>query len=97
MAEILTLEPEVPGLNLSLAFVLGIEINRHCYGMRVSMKMLIEPRPHHCSPIVSARSQSTQNKYKNEHLVFALEKETASQAVVGFIVWAFPSPKRQGR
>ena len=53
--------------------------------------MLIGPSPHHCSPI---RARPTPLKCKNEYLVLPLREETAVQAVVGTIVWAFRRLKK---
>ena len=50
------------------------------------MGKLIRPNPHYCSPPGLALSPLS---CKNDYMVFALGKETAAQAVVGSIVWAF--------
>ena len=54
-----------------------------------SLGMLIGPSPYHCSPI-----GPTPLKCENVYLVLALGKETAVQAVVGSIVWAFGRLKK---
>ena len=41
------------------------------------------------SPLFAHRARPTPLKCKNEYLVLALGEETAVQAVVGSIVWAF--------
>ena len=46
------------------------------------------------SPLVAIRARPTPLKCKNEYLVLALEEETAVQAVVGSIVWAFRRLKK---
>ena len=53
--------------------------------------MLIEPTPHHYSPIGRAPLHSS---VKNEYMVLALGEETAVQAVVGSIFWAIRRLKK---
>ena len=56
-----------------------------------SLGLLIEPSPHHCSPI------GRPYFCKNENLGLALGEETAVQTVVGSIVSAFRRIKRPRR
>ena len=49
------------------------------------------------SPLFAHRARPTPLKCKNEYLVLALEEETAAQAVVGSIVWAFRRPSQKAK
>ena len=46
------------------------------------------------SPLFAHRARSTPLKCKNEYPVLPLREETAAQAVVGYIVWAFRRLKK---
>ena len=48
------------------------------------------------SPLFAHMAHPSPLKCKNEYLVLALGEETAAQAVVGSIVWAFAGLKSQG-
>ena len=63
-------------------FFLGKEVNWHCQVAHFTGNAhWIEP-----SPLFAHTARPTPLKCKNEHLVLALEEETAIQAVVGSIV-----------
>ena len=49
---------------------------------------------HEPSPLFAHRARPTPLKCKNEYPVLALGEETAVQAVVGFIDWAFRRLKK---
>ena len=46
------------------------------------------------SPVFAYRARPSPLNCKNDYLVIALQEETAAQAVVGSIVWAFRRLKK---
>ena len=73
-----------------LVFPLGKEISRHCSVAQFAGNVhWAEP-----SPLFAHRARPTPLKCKNEYMVLALGEETAVQAVVGSIVWAFRRLKK---
>ena len=78
---------------LPSGFPLGKKISRHCQVAQFAGNAhWAEP-----SPLFAHRARPTSLKSKNEYLVLPLGEETAVQAVVGFIVWAFRRLKKPRR
>ena len=83
----LTLGPEVPGSIPTLANWFSLRrVNQPALlCVNNSLEMLIESRPHHSLPPVSAGGRGP--LICKNYLVVALGEETAAQAVIGFMVW----------
>ena len=92
-AERRTRDREVPGSKLACAtwfFPQARKLNRHCQVAHFARNAhWAEP-----SPLFAERARPTPLKCTNEYLVLPLGEETAVQAVVGSVVWAFRRLKK---